>query len=167
MPLTVYLTINKNVLVADNSGINVIVNSDSGFAPEMELNLEKMPQDDKELNSVLASNETVVRAFSIEVVTSEGGGMLGSEPSVYVKVPDALKDQQQVKVVVKDNGVYSVRILEIDENGYVTISETTEITSFAFVKEESTENWLIILLAGAALLIVVVSATVFMLKKRG
>ena len=167
VPLTVYLTINKNVLVADNSGINVIVNSDSGFAPEMELNLEKMPQDDKELNSVLASNETVVRAFSIEVVTSEGGGMLGSEPSVYVKVPDALKDQQQVKVVVKDNGVYSVRILEIDENGYVTISETTEITSFAFVKEESTENWLIILLAGAALLIVVVSATVFMLKKRG
>ena len=167
VPLTVYLTINKNVLVADNSGINVIVNSDSGFAPDMELNLEKMPQDDKELNSVLASNETVVRAFSIEVVTSEGGGMLGSEPSVYVKVPDALKDQQQVKVVVKDNGVYSVRILEIDENGYVTISETTEITSFAFVKEESTENWLIILLAGAALLIVVVSATVFMLKKRG
>lgn len=167
VPLTVYLTINKNVLVADNSGINVIVNSDSGFAPEMELNIEKMPQDDKELNSVLASNETVVRAFSIEVVTSEGGGMLGSEPSVYVKVPDALKDQQQVKVVVKDNGVYSVRILEIDENGYVTISETTEITSFAFVKEESTENWLIILLAGAALLIVVVSATVFMLKKRG
>ena len=167
VPLTVYLTINKNVLVADNSGINVIVNSDSGFAPEMELNLEKMPQDDKELNSVLASNETVVRAFIIEVVASEGGGTLGSEPSVYVKVPDALKDQQQVKVVVKDNGVYSVRILEIDENGYVTISETTEITSFAFVKEESTENWLIILLAGAALLIVVVSATVFMLKKRG
>lgn len=167
VPLTVYLTINKNVLVADNSGINVIVNSDSGFAPDMELNLEKMPQDDKELNSVLASNETVVRAFIIEVVASEGGGTLGSEPSVYVKVPDALKDQQQVKVVVKDNGVYSVRILEIDENGYVTISETTEITSFAFVKEESTENWLIILLAGAALLIVVVSATVFMLKKRG
>lgn len=166
-PVIVYLTINKEVLTADNSGIDVIVNNDNGFAPEIELDLEKMDQDDKELNEVLSSNESVVRAFNISAVSESGEATLGEAPSITVKVPEALKDMETVKVLIKENGAYSVRLLNVSDDGYVTIEGVTNISAFAFVKEESSDGWLLLLLIGAAVLIVVVSATVFVLRKRG
>ena len=166
-PVIVYLTINKEVLTADNSGIDVIINNDSGFAPEIELDLEKMDQDDKELNEVLSSNESVVRAFNISAVSESGEATLGEAPSITVKVPEALKDLETVKVLIKENGAYSVRLLNVGDDGYVTIEGVTNISAFAFVKEESSDGWLLLLLIGAAVLIVVVSATVFVLRKRG
>ena len=166
-PVIVYLTINKEVLTADNSGIDVIVNNDNGFAPEIELDLEKMDQDDKELNEVLSSNESVVRAFNISAVSESGEATLGEAPSITVKVPEALKDLETVKVLIKENGAYSVRLLNVSDGGYVTIEGVTNISAFAFVKEESSDGWLLLLLIGAAVLIVVVSATVFVLRKRG
>ena len=166
-PVIVYLTINKEVLTADNSGIDVIVNNDNGFAPEIELDLEKMDQDDKELNEVLSSNESVVRAFNISAVSESGEATLGEAPSITVKVPEALKDLETVKVLIKENGAYSVRLLNVSDDGYVTIEGVTNISAFAFVKEESSDGWLLLLLIGAAVLIVVVSATVFVLRKRG
>lgn len=166
-PVTVYLTINKEVLTADNSGIDVIVNNDNGFAPEIELDLEKMDQDDKELNEVLSSNESVVRAFNISAVSESGEATLGEAPSITVKVPEALKDMETVKVLIKENGAYSVRLLNVSDDGYVTIEGVINISAFAFVKEESSDGWLLLLLIGAAVLIVIVSATVFVLRKRG
>lgn len=166
-PVIVYLTINKEVLTADNSGIDVIVNNDNGFAPEIELDLEKMDQDDKELNEVLSSNESVVRAFNISAVSESGEATLGEAPSITVKVPEALKDMETVKVLIKENGAYSVRLLNVSDDGYVTIEGVTNISAFAFVKEESSDGWLLLLLIGAAVLIVIVSATVFVLRKRG
>ena len=165
--VTVYLTINKEVLTAGNSGIDVIVNNGNGFAPEIELDLEKMDQDDKELNEVLSSNESVVRAFNISAVSESGEATLGEAPSITVKVPEALKDLETVKVLIKENGAYSVRLLNVSDGGYVTIEGVTNISAFAFVKEESSDGWLLLLLIGAAVLIVVVSATVFVLRKRG
>lgn len=165
--VTVYLTINKEVLIADESGIDVIVNNDNGFAPEIELDLEKMAQDDKELNEVLSSNESVVRAFNISAVSESGEATLGDAPSITVKVPEALKDLDTVKVLIKEDGAYSVRLLNVSDDGYVTIEGVANISAFAFVKEESSDGWLLLLLIGAAVLIVVVSATVFVLKKRG
>lgn len=166
-PVIVYLTINKEVLTADNSGIDVIVNNDNGFAPEIELDLEKMDQDDKELNEVLSSNESVVRAFNISAVSESGEATLGEAPSITVKVPEALKDMETVKVLIKENGAYSVRLLNVSDDGYVTIEGVINISAFAFVKEESSDGWLLLLLIGAAVLIVIVSATVFVLRKRG
>lgn len=166
-PVTVYLTINKEVLTADNSGIDVIVNNGNGFAPEIELDLEKMDQDDRELNEVLSSNESVVRAFNISAVSESGEATLGEAPSITVKVPEALKDMETVKVLIKENGAYSVRLLNVSDDGYVTIEGVINISAFAFVKEESSDGWLLLLLIGAAVLIVIVSATVFVLRKRG
>ena len=166
-PVTVYLTINKEVLTADNSGIDVIVNNGNGFAPEIELDLEKMDQDDKELNEVLSSNESVVRAFNISAVSESGEATLGEAPSITVKVPEALKDMETVKILIKENGAYSVRLLNVSDDGYVTIEGVINISAFAFVKEESSDGWLLLLLIGAAVLIVIVSATVFVLRKRG
>lgn len=165
--VTVYLTINQEVLTADNSGIDVIVNNDNGFAPEIELDLEKMDQDDRELNEVLSSNESVVRAFNISAVSESGEATLGEAPSITVKVPEALKDMETVKVLIKENGAYSVRLLNVSDDGYVTIEGVINISAFAFVKEESSDGWLLLLLIGAAALIVIVSATVFVLRKRG
>ena len=166
-PVIVYLTINKEVLTADNSGIDVIVNNGNGFAPEIELDLEKMDQDDRELNEVLSSNESVVRAFNISAVSESGEATLGEAPSINVKVPEALKDMETVKVLIKENGAYSVRLLNVSDDGYVTIEGVINISAFAFVKEESSDGWLLLLLIGAAVLIVIVSATVFVLRKRG
>ena len=126
-----------------------------------------MDQDDKELNEVLSSNESVVRAFNISAVSESGEATLGEAPSITVKVPEALKDMETVKVLIKENGAYSVRLLNVSDDGYVTIEGVINISAFAFVKEESSDGWLLLLLIGAAVLIVIVSATVFVLRKRG
>ena len=164
--VTVYITINQDFLSADESGIEVIVNNNEGFAPEVELGLEKLPQDDKDLNDVLSSSETVVRAFNITVIADGDLASFGESPSVTVKVPGALAEQDTVKVLVKENGAYSVRILNVSENGYVTIDNVSDITAFAFVKEEARVNWLLIILLGGAALIITITATVFLLRKR-
>lgn len=162
----VYITINQDFLSADESGIEVIVNNNEGFAPEVELGLEKLPQDDKDLNDALSSSETVVRAFNITAIADGDLASFGESPSVAVKVPGALAEQDTVKVLVKENGAYSVRILNVSENGYVTIDNVSDITAFAFVKEEARVNWLLIILLGGAALIITVTATVFLLRKR-
>ncbi len=164
--VTVYITINQDFLSADESGIEVIVNNNEGFAPEVELGLEKLPQDDKDLNDVLSSSETVVRAFNITAIADGDLASFGESPSVTVKVPGALAEQDTVKVLVKENGAYSVRILNVSENGYVTIDNVSDITAFAFVKEEARVNWLLIILLGGAALIITITATVFLLRKR-
>lgn len=164
--VTVYITINQDFLSADESGIEVIVNNNEGFAPEVELGLEKLPQDDKDLNDVLSSSETVVRAFNITVIADGDLASFGESPSVTVKVPGALAEQDAVKVLVKENGAYSVRILNVSENGYVTIDNVSDISAFAFVKEEARVNWLLIILLGGAALIITITATVFLLRKR-
>ena len=74
---------------------------------------------------------------------------------------------ETVKVLIKENGAYSVRLLNVSDDGYVTIEGVINISAFAFVKEESSDGWLLLLLIGAAVLIVIVSATVFVLRKRG
>lgn len=164
--VTVYITINQDFLSADESGIEVIVNNNEGFAPEVELGLEKLPQDDKDLNDVLSSSETVVRAFNITAIADGDLASFGESPSVTVKVPGALAEQDAVKVLVKENGAYSVRILNVSENGYVTIDNVSDISAFAFVKEEARVNWLLIILLGGAALIITITATVFLLRKR-
>ena len=164
--VTVYITINQDFLSADESGIEVIVNNNEGFAPEVELGLEKLPQDDKDLNDALSSSETVVRAFNITAIADGDLASFGESPSVAVKVPGALAEQDTVKVLVKENGAYSVRILNVSENGYVTIDNVSDISAFAFVKEEARVNWLLIILLGGAALIITVTATVFLLRKR-
>lgn len=164
--VTVYITINQDFLSADESGIEVIVNNNEGFAPEVELGLEKLPQDDKDLNDVLSSSETVVRAFNITVIADGDLASFGESPSVTVKVPGALAEQDNVKVLVKENGAYSVRILNVSDNGYVTIDNVSDISAFAFVKEEARVNWLLIILLGGAALIITITATVFLLRKR-
>ena len=162
----VYITINQDFLSADESGIEVIVNNNEGFAPEVELGLEKLPQDDKDLNDVLSSSETVVRAFNITAIADGDLASFGESPSVTVKVPGALAEQDTVKVLVKENGAYSVRILNVSDNGYVTIDNVSDISAFAFVKEEARVNWLLIILLGGAALIITITATVFLLRKR-
>ena len=164
--VTVYITINQDFLSADESGIEVIVNNNEGFAPEVELGLEKLPQDDKDLNDALSSSETVVRAFNITAIADGDLASFGESPSVTVKVPGALAEQDAVKVLVKENGAYSVRILNVSENGYVTIDNVSDISAFAFVKEEARVNWLLIILLGGAALIITITATVFLLRKR-
>ena len=86
--------------------------------------------------------------------------------TITVRVPEALKDLETVKVLVKQDGVYSVRMLNVD-NGYVTIESAESVSAFAFVKEEASVNYLMIILIGGAALIIIVGTVMFMLKKRG
>lgn len=160
--VTVNLTIKRETLVTEESGIEIVVDSEGGFNPEVELEVEKMNQNDKDLNEVISGNETVVRAFNI--TTSDESS--DETTTITVRVPEALKDLETVKVLVKQDGVYSVRMLNVD-NGYVTIESAESVSAFAFVKEEASVNYLMIILIGGAALIIIVSTVMFMLKKRG
>lgn len=160
--VTVNLTIKRETLVTEESGIEIVVDSESGFNPEVELEVEKMDQNDKDLNEVISGNETIVRAFNI--TTSDESS--DETTTITVRVPEALKDLETVKVLVKQDGVYSVRMLNVD-NGYVTIESAESVSAFAFVKEETSVNYLMIILIGGAALIIIVSTVMFMLKKRG
>lgn len=160
--VTVNLTIKRETLITEESGIEIVVDSESGFNPEVELEVEKMDQNDKDLNEVISGNETIVRAFNI--TTSDESS--DETTTITVRVPEALKDLETVKVLVKQDGVYSVRMLNVD-NGYVTIESAESVSAFAFVKEEASVNYLMIILIGGAALIIIVSTAMFMLKKRG
>ena len=160
--VTVNLTIKRETLVTEESGIEIVVDNESGFNPEVELEVEKMDQNDKDLNEVISGNETIVRAFNI--TTSDESS--DETTTITVRVPEALKDLETVKVLVKQDGVYSVRMLNVD-NGYVTIESAESVSAFAFVKEEASVNYLMIILIGGAALIIIVSTAMFMLKKRG
>lgn len=160
--VTVNLTIKRETLITEESGIEIVVDSEGGFNPEVELEVEKMDQNDKDLNEVISGNETVVRAFNI--TTSDESS--DETTTITVRVPEALKDLETVKVLVKQDGVYSVRMLNVD-NGYVTIESAESVSAFAFVKEEAPVNYLMIILIGGAALIIIVSTVMFMLKKRG
>lgn len=160
--VTVNLTIKRETLVTEESGIEIVVDSESGFNPEVELEVEKMDQNDKDLNEVISGNESIVRAFNI--TTSDESS--DETTTITVRVPEALKDLETVKVLVKQDGVYSVRMLNVD-NGYVTIESAESVSAFAFVKEEASVNYLMIILIGGAALIIIVGTVMFMLKKRG
>ena len=160
--VTVNLTIKRETLITEESGIEIVVDNEGGFNPEVELEVEKMDQNDKDLNEVISGNETVVRAFNI--TTSDESS--DETTTITVRVPEALKDLETVKVLVKQDGVYSVRMLNVD-NGYVTIESAESVSAFAFVKEEASVNYLMIILIGGAALIIIVSTAMFMLKKRG
>lgn len=160
--VTVNLTIKRPTLATEESGIEIVVDNESGFNPEVELEVEKMDQNDKDLNEVISGNETIVRAFNI--TTSDESS--DETTTITVRVPEALKDLETVKVLVKQDGVYSVRMLNVD-NGYVTIESAESVSAFAFVKEEAPVNYLMIILIGGAALIIIVSTAMFMLKKRG
>lgn len=160
--VTVNLTIKRETLITEESGIEIVVDSESGFNPEVELEVEKMDQNDKDLNEVISGNETIVRAFNITTSDESSDGTT----TITVRVPEALKDLETVKVLVKQDGVYSVRMLNVD-NGYVTIESAESVSAFAFVKEEASVNYLMIILIGGAALIIIVSTVMFMLKKRG
>lgn len=160
--VTVNLTIKRETLITEESGIEIVVDSEGGFNPEVELEVEKMDQNDKDLNEVISGNETIVRAFNI--TTSDESS--DETTTITVRVPEALKDLETVKVLVKQDGVYSVRMLNVD-NGYVTIEAAESVSAFAFVKEEASVNYLMIILIGGAALIIIVSTVMFMLKKRG
>lgn len=160
--VTVNLTIKRETLITEESGIEIVVDNESGFNPEVELEVEKMDQNDKDLNEVISGNETIVRAFNI--TTSDESS--DETTTITVRVPEALKDLETVKVLVKQDGVYSVRILNVD-NGYVTIESAESVSAFAFVKEEASVNYLMIILIGGAELIIIVGTVMFMLKKRG
>ena len=160
--VTVNLTIKRETLITEESGIEIVVDNEGGFNPEVELEVEKMDQNDKDLNEVISGNETIVRAFNI--TTSDESS--DETTTITVRVPEALKDLETVKVLVKQDGVYSVRMLNVD-NGYVTIESAESVSAFAFVKEEASVNYLMIILIGGAALIIIVSTAMFMLKKRG
>ena len=147
-------------MTASESGIEIVVDNEDGFDPDTQIEIEKIDQNDKDLNEVISSNETIVRAFNI--TTNDDSD---KATSITVRVPQALQDLETVKVLVKQDGVYSVRLLSV-EDGYVTINSADSVSAFAFVKEEPTTNYLMIILLGGAALIIVLSATIFLLKKR-
>ena len=159
------ITILRDVLLAEDDGIDIRVDNEDGFAPDVSVEMEKLPQNDPGINAVISSSESVVRAYNVQVVDGNGEiTTIVNNPSISVKVPSSLKENATVKVIVKEKGNYSVRILDVKE-GYVTIDNASEVTTIAFISEAD-NDYLIYILIGGAALIILVSTIVFMFRKR-
>lgn len=159
------ITILRDVLLAEEGGIDIRVDNEDGFDPDVSVEMEKLPQNDPGINSVISSSESVVRAYNVQVVDGNGEiTTIVNNPSISVKVPTALRDNDTVKVIVKENGNYSVRLLEVRE-GYVTIDNAADVTTIAFISEAE-NDYLIYILIGGAALIILVSTIVFLFRKR-
>lgn len=161
----VEITILRDVLLAEEGGIDIRVDNEEGFDPDVSVEMEKLPQNDPGINSVISSSESVVRAYNVQMV--DGNGEITSSvnnPSISVKVPSALRENDVVKVIVKENGNYSVRLLEVKE-GYVTIDNAADVTTIAFISEAD-NDYLIYIIIGVAALIIIVSTIVFLFRKR-
>ena len=161
----VEITILRDVLLAEEGGIDIRVDNEEGFEPDVSVEMEKLPQNDPGINSVISSSESVVRAYNVQMV--DGNGEITSSvnnPSISVKVPSALRENDVVKVIVKENGNYSVRLLEVKE-GYVTIDNAADVTTIAFISEAD-NDYLIYIIIGVAALIIILSTIVFLFRKR-
>lgn len=159
------ITILRDVLLAEDGGIDIRVDNEDGFDPDVSVEMEKLPQNDPGINSVISSSESVVRAYNVQVVDGNGETTtIVNNPSISVKVPSSLKENATVKVIVKEKGNYSVRILDVKE-GYVTIDNAADVTTIAFISEAE-NDYLIYILIGGAALIIIVSTIVFMFRKR-
>ena len=161
----VEITILRDVLLAEEGGIDIRVDNEEGFDPDVSVEMEKLPQNDPGINSVISSSESVVRAYNVQMV--DGNGEITSSvnnPSISVKVPSALRENDVVKVIVKENGNYSVRLLEVKE-GYVTIDNAADVTTIAFISEAD-NDYLIYIIIGVAALIIILSTIVFLFRKR-
>ncbi len=159
------ITILRDVLLAEDGGIDIRVDNEDGFDPDVSVEMEKLPQNDPGINSVISSSESVVRAYNVQVVDGNGEiTTIVNNPSISVKVPSSLKENATVKVIVKEKGNYSVRILDVKE-GYVTIDNAADVTTIAFISEAE-NDYLIYILIGGAALIIIVSTIVFLFRKR-
>lgn len=159
------ITILRDVLLAEDGGIDIRVDNEDGFDPDISVEMEKLPQNDPGINSVISSSESVVRAYNVQVVDGNGEiTTIVNNPSISVKVPSSLKENATVKVIVKEKGNYSVKILDVKE-GYVTIDNAADVTTIAFISEAE-NDYLVYILIGGAALIIIVSTIVFLFRKR-
>lgn len=159
------ITILRDVLLAEDGGIDIRVDNEDGFDPDISVEMEKLPQNDPGINSVISSSESVVRAYNVQVVDGNGEiTTIVNNPSISVKVPSSLKENATVKVIVKEKGNYSVKILDVKE-GYVTIDNAADVTTIAFISEAE-NDYLIYILIGGAALIIIITTIVFMFRKR-
>ena len=161
----VSITILQDALYAEEGGIDIRIDNEEGFDPDLSVQMDTLPKDDQGINSVISSSESIVRAYNVQVVDGNGDTVTSTDKhKISVKVPSALKDNDSVKVIVKESDSYSVRILEVKE-GYVTIDNAAEVTTIAFISEAESD-YLIYILIGCAALIIIVSTIVFMFRKR-
>lgn len=166
-PESVYVTVTvkRGELVTEESGIDIKIENQDGYDPDIQIDMKKLPQDDSDMNSVLSSNQTIVGAFSVGTIEQENFSALSETDVLRIKVPSALSDADTIKVVISDeNGTCSLNVFEV-EDGYITIT-AKNVKAFAFVQEAPMNlTFLYYVFAGVAL-IVIISLIVFVFRKR-
>ncbi|MBQ8178347.1 MAG: hypothetical protein IJ033_04055, partial [Clostridia bacterium] len=160
----VYITINRPVLKTESSGIDVTLTTESGFDPNLSIEMEKLPTDYMDMVAELTSKQKIVRAFTLTSINESGLiDEVEGKTTVTIKVPTMLSEEKVVQVLVREDGVYNVVDVEVID-GYVTL-EVDSLSSFAFITEEN-NNYLVLILIGVAALIMLGSVMVFLFRKR-
>ena len=138
--------------------------TENGFDPSLSIEMNRLPQDFEDIQAELKSNQKIVRAFTLTTTSDQASTeVVPGKTTVTIKVPNALKDEEAVQVMVQEDGVYN--LVEVDViDGYVTL-EVDSLSSFAFIQEES-NNYLLLIIIGVAALIVLGSVMVFLFRKR-
>ncbi len=163
-PVTVYITINRPFIQSEANGIDIKLETENGFDPSLSIEMNRLPQDFEDIQAELKSNQKIVRAFTLTTTSDQASTeVVPGKTTVTIKVPNALKDEEAVQVMVQEDGVYN--LVEVDViDGYVTL-EVDSLSSFAFIQEES-NNYLLLIIIGVAALIVLGSVMVFLFRKR-
>ncbi len=160
----VYITINRPVLKAESSGIDVTLTTENGFNPSLSVEMDKLPTDYMDMIAELTSKQKIVRAFTLTSIDESGViDEVTGKTTVTIKVPTMLSEENVVQVLVREDGVYNVVDVEVID-GYVTL-EVDSLSSFAFITEED-NNYLMLILIGVAALIMLGSVMVFLFRKR-
>ena len=162
-PVTVYITINRPFIQSEANGIDIKLESENGFDPNMTVDMSKLPADFPEIQAELKSNQKIVRAFTLTTSGDQSTESVPGKTTVTIKVPSSLQEETVVKVMVQEDGVYNMVELDVVD-GYVTL-EADSLSSFAFIAEE-TNNYFLLIIIGAAVLIVLGSVMVFLFRKR-
>ena len=163
-PVTVYITINRPFIKSEANGIDIKLETENGFDPNMSIEMNKLPSDFEDIQAELKSNQKIVRAFTLTTTGDQDSTeMVPGKTTITIRVPSTLQEEKAVQVMVQEDGVYN--LIEVDVvDGYVTL-EVDSLSSFAFIQEES-NNYLLIIIAGVAVLIMLGSVMVFLFRKR-
>lgn len=164
-PVLVTIAIYQDKLVTESNGIDATMITEDGFEPELILNMEKADTNSKEIQDHISRYQDVIRSFNLSVIDPDTQTIIDKGiSSIRIKVPSAVENNESVIVLVAQNGIYTSYEVDVEDDGYVTITGEN-ITSISFL-EETNGNVILYAILGIIALIVIIGFGALLFRKR-
>ncbi|OQC14904.1 MAG: hypothetical protein BWX72_01155 [Firmicutes bacterium ADurb.Bin080] len=161
----VTIAIFQDKLITEANGIDATMITEDGFEPELILNMEKADTNSKEIQDHISRYQDVIRSFNLSIIDPATQTVIDKGiSSIRIKVPSAVENNEKVIVLVAQNGVYTSYEVDVEDDGYVTITGEN-ITSISFL-EETNGNVILYAILGIVALIVLIGFGALLFRKR-